>query len=584
MLPNYLSTCGNARAMPWITNRYSGESFLFDNYLNLREETTLRDFTRNPLLTRDPNMGVSVNGVVDIHLNKQYSGLTFPEGYFATAHGYYRQDLRPIGYTLPVQVGPPWIPVKGITFSPFGWFGCRTFLFNERTLVLNDGSTFGITPPTYSSSVFNPPDIPFNWWPSIAEAPVGLCFEFGKRLISSLDQMSADWSNKIEFIGYIGSLPYGPIFETFVPWMFYKDPTISGNLDYFKWRMDASISHWKEKFKSPHDGFARIFLESGAIERTFHLYQAPGYTAWRNILPSGISFVENPPVTWVKDQYNYTFGPSGPSPTMGVIVGNETFAEYSFKHDPYYANNTNTEQSRYNGDPAPRHWSLDDNIAADQWTSSYNYLLGQRKWGLTYTDSIWKRGVCGSSNLGEMYSVDFPIATNNCQAYPFYYNSFIEYSVALGALKWKTLPGTLFADGSSGVPWNYDRRFKLFYHYPTILALNATVVDFIHSGKAYYSPPFSKPESSWFDINLGSSYLNGMEWSGGYPVVSDIPFPNRKTPTQPPRNKWNGNKSNSEFELLYACMKGGITLGLDTLYFNELFNQLKSEGATGFPP
>jgi len=65
-----------------------------------------------------------------------------------------------------------------------------------------------------------------------------------------------------------------------------------------------------------------------------------------------------------------------------------------------------------------------------------------------------------------------------------------------------------------------------------------------------------------------------MEMIGNAAVVSNFPFPNRKTPTKPPQNFWTGFARTSEFELLYACMKGGITTGLDSLYFNELHEEL----------
>ena len=73
-----------------------------------------------------------------------------------------------------------------------------------------------------------------------------------------------------------------------------------------------------------------------------------------------------------------------------------------------------------------------------------------------------------------------------------------------------------------------------------------------------------------------------MESSAEYPVVASYPRSNRKTPTTPPRNYWSGNKTSSEFELLYACMKAGVTMGLNSLGFDNLYNQLYTEGATGF--
>jgi hypothetical protein len=64
--------------------------------------------------------------------------------------------------------------------------------------------------------------------------------------------------------------------------------------------------------------------------------------------------------------------------------------------------------------------------------------------------------------------------------------------------------------------------------------------------------------------------------SGGGTVVSNFPYANRRTPTTPPRNFWTGIARTSEFELLYACMKGGITAGLDSLNFNELYDEIAS--------
>jgi hypothetical protein len=45
-------------------------------------------------------------------------------------------------------------------------------------------------------------------------------------------------------------------------------------------------------------------------------------------------------------------------------------------------------------------------------------------------------------------------------------------------------------------------------------------------------------------------------------------------PTTPARNNWTGIARTSEFELLYACMKGGLTAGLDSLGFTDLHDEL----------
>jgi hypothetical protein len=110
------------------------------------------------------------------------------------------------------------------------------------------------------------------------------------------------------------------------------------------------------------------------------------------------------------------------------------------------------------------------------------------------------------------------------------------------------------------------------------LAIDATVVDILHSGHGY----FLADQSGWYDKRLGLLYKNDMEALNIGPVVSNDPYPNRRTPTTPPQNFWSGNARTSEFELLYACMKGGITGGLDSLFFTELFTELDAAGATGF--
>lgn len=499
---------GKWRSFPWMTRNYAGDHFRFDQYLIANEKATLRDLLLDPIKTRLEDDGILVDGVGDIHLNTTYSELTYPAGYVAIFPSYTRQ----VGYTQAVSVGSPWIPyTDGITWSN-GWFGSGLVLnFNERTMVMNNGNAFSKTPPNLVGD-FIVTGIPAGYWNGLSDNPIGLSYPLGERLIADLDLISNGWNDKIEFIGYLGNLPYGPIQEYTIPWMLYKDPTIPSNVEYFNWRLNASVSHWKDKFKSPHDGFAHIFMDASApLERTFHLYQAPGYTAWRNITPSGISYVENIPVTWFKDQYNYTRGSSADA-NSGVIMGVETFGQYMFKHDIVAdgTDPTNTEQSRYLGDPNPRHWCLDDNIAADLWSNSSQMLLGQRKRGFTYSDSIWKRGICGTSDLGEIFASENPRAAQaqTLDGYPFFYNSFIELNA--GILRYKKISGTYF-DANGGVPWNYDRRFRLFYLYPTLLALNMSILDYIHSGLAYFASPYSTPHSGWYDRTLGLTYMMGME-------------------------------------------------------------------------
>ena len=361
----------------------------------------------------------------------------------------------------------------------------------------------------------------------------------------------------------------------------YKDPTIPENVTYTKWRLDAAVSQWKEKFKSPHDGFAHVFMEGALVPRTHHVYKGPGYTAWSNVLESGISYVESIPVSWLKDQYNYTRGSSGPNADKGVIMGSESFANYMFIDEfglgvPQHA----TEQKRNPTDTKPRHWCLDDNIATDLYFSLYDMTIGQRKYGFTYADSIWKSGVCGTSELGEIICNETPLERAQIlDGYPFFYNSFIELNA--GVLRYKRISGTHFDDNGE-IPWNYDRRFRLFYLYPTLLALNMSILDFIHNGLAYFSLPYSTPQSGWYDRTLGLTYMRDMEPNTTYPVVSNTPFANRRSPLTPPQNYWNETPEASEFELLYTCMKGGITMGLNSLHFNKLFLYLYERGATGF--
>ena len=115
-----------------------------------------------------------------------------------------------------------------------------------------------------------------------------------------------------------------------------------------------------------------------------------------------------------------------------------------------------------------------------------------------------------------------------------------------------------------------------------MLALNLSILEHLHSGPAYFSPPYSRPHSPWYDVTLGLTYTMDMEPNTTYPVVSNTPFANRRSPLTPPQNYWTGTPDSSEFELLYACMKGGITMGLDSLGFDDLFVYLYARGATGF--
>jgi hypothetical protein len=623
---------GSLRVMPWISNRYTAESFLWDMYLYCQEETCLRDFTLNPFDTRtetsntdalnapfvgDPQ-NLSFNDysgspfTYDIHLNTQYSGMTFPAGQFPVSLRYSSQQYRIGGFTQDVNVGPPWIKFTGGFYwdtstgeTQFEWFGSAPLglCFNKRTLIMLDGSTWGITPPTLDTNFKPLKDIGYNnffadYGPS---SLVGLSFGYGKRLIESWDKISQVWGNQVEFLGYFGTLPYGQgAVECFVPYMMYLDPTDQSNVDYVKWRLDAAISHWKKRFKSPIDGFARVLFENGGSQRTYHVYEAPGYTKYVNTLPSGLSFVDNIIVSWSRDQYNYTFGPSGPNPNKGVILGTETFAQYNFKWDGWVVDPNNTEFTRFKGDQTPpSHWALDEDIAHDLYSSVYNIVLGQRKYGFTYTDALFKPGVCGSSKLGEVYAFERPYAqiTTSLDAYPYFHNTFIEYvgGPITSALKWKRVPGTWFGtqtpDGvPGGVPWIYDRRFRLFFLYPLALYLNMTIMDPMHSGNGYYNMTLTpRPLSGWYDKTLGNTYLVNIDYAfdnshTSNPVVSNIPYPNRRNPSTPPQNNWNpADIDNSEFELLYSCMKGGLTGELDSLGYSDIYTELQSRGSTGFP-
>ena len=566
------SIAGSWRRYPWLSDRYTAESFQFDMYLLLRENTTIRDLLNVDAFDgRSAESGVLVNGVTDAHLNTSYSGICFPAGlvsrvpfndYGRTGGGYSADQ---------VLVGSPWIRYpESITYS--SWWGLPTeragLCFAYETLTLFNGMTFPDSPQDLRELTFRPPmtDV------------VGISYGYGNRLLQSLNDLSSAWGNSMEFIAYLGCLPYGTGFEMRIPFGLYRDPTVVGNKDYFKWRLDASVSHWKEKFKSPNDGFAHVIMDASAvIERTFHQWQAPGYTLWTNIASSGASYVENIPVEWARDQYNYTFGNSGPNATGGVVLGVERFAQYMFKDDVGLNDPTRNDQRRFVGDTNPRHWCLDDDKANDLFSFSHDMFLGQRKWGLTYSNSIWGMGICGTSELGEILAICTPdgnLDTNKSamSAYPFFYNVFTEVQNN-GDISWKRVPETRFNNTSMGVPWINDRRFRLFYLYPTMLSLNMSIVDYMHDGVGYYN---HLNYSGWYDKTLGVRFGPNMEVNGNAPVVSDFPFPNRKTPTKPPQNFWTGYARTSEFELLYACMKGGVTTGLDSLYFNELHEELKN--------
>lgn len=566
------SYAGNWRRFPWLSDRYTAEAFQFDMYLLMRENTTIRDLLNVDTFSgRSAEFGVIVNGVTDANLNTAYSGLCFPAGlisrvrfddYGRTGGGYSADQ---------VLVGSPWIRYpEAITYS--GWWGLPNeragLCFAYETLTLFNGMTFPNDPQDLRDITSRPPmtDV------------VGISYGYGDMLLQSLDDLSAAWGNSMEFIAYLGCLPYGTGLEMRIPFGLYRDPTVAGNKEYFKWRLDASVSHWKEKFKSPFDGFAHIFMDASAvIERTFHQWQAPGYTLWTNIASSGASYVENIPVEWARDQYNYTFGDSDPDAANGVVLGVGNFTQHMFKDDVGLLYPNRNDQRRFAGDTNPRHWCLDDDKANALFSTPNDMLLGQRKWGLTYSNSIWGMGVCGTSELGEIFAVATPDALGDTNksamsAFSCFYNTFIEVETD-GDIKWKKVPGTVFNNGNDGVPWIHDRRFRLFYLYPTMLALNTTIVDCFHDGVGYYNH-FNK--SGWFDKTLGIFFEPNMESNGRGTVVSNFPYANRRTPTKPAQNFWTGIARTSEFELLYACMKGGITTGLDSLYFNELYEELKN--------
>lgn len=620
------------RSMPWISNRYTAESFLWDMYLYLKEETTLRDFTLDPYSTRLPSNNTdtlnaqftgrgafsvedlsTVGYTYDIHLNTQYSGFTFPQGQFGKTLTYNSQKDRPGGITKEVNIGSPWIKFTAGFYwdiasgqTKFQWFGSAPLglCFDKRTLVMFDGSTWGLTPPTLDTNFQPLLDAGYNNFFADygTSSLVGFSFGYGQQIIDSWNRISTNWGSQIEFIGYMGTLPYGlgPT-ETYMPYMMYRNPTIQSNVDYFKWRLDAAISHWKWKFKSPHDGFSRIIFENGGTQRTYHQYEGPGYTKYTNVLSPGVSFVDNIITSWCRDQYNYTFGRSGPNADKGIIVGTETFAYYSFLWDGWVVDPNNTEFSKFPNDQQPWHWGLDQDIATDMLTSAFYIGLGQRKYGFTYADSLWKKGACGTSEIGEVFAYEKPywnFSSTTRDAHPYFHNTFIEYvgGPNPSSLQWKTVPGTKFgqylvdAPTSGGVPWLFDRRFRLFFLYPFCLNLNMSIVDTFHSGSGYYNITVEpRPLSGWFDITLGKTYFSDMDYSffgthSSNLTISNTPYANRKNPVKPPQNNWIAQDiDNSEFELLYSCMKAGLTGELDSLGYSDIYAELQSRGSTGFP-
>jgi hypothetical protein len=569
---------GNWRRFPWLSDRYTSESFIFDMYPLIQESTTLRDLLTTDKI-RDPNLGIVIDGKPDAYLNQSYSGLCFPAGVVSKVSF---NDYQRIGggYTGDVvKIGEPWIPFpQGVTYA--NWWqsnqpdGRAGLCFDYETLTLFDGTVFPSNPQSYSSANRLP-----------MSAVVGLSFGYGSSLIQSLNNLSDVWGSSMEFIAYLGNLPYGTGFEMRIPLALHRDPTIEGNREYMNWRLDASVQHWKEKFKSPFDGFAKVFADAAAIiERTYHRWQPNDYSTWTNIAADGTSYNENIPLEWIRNQHRYTFGGSNPQPDKGVVFGIERFAQYMFKDDVGIVYPNRNDQRRFNGDTNPRHWCLDDDMACSLLSACHDIPIGQRKWGIDYSNSIWGMGVCGDSALGEVFVDCIPQTfsendTSAMSAFPFFYNVFCEYIG--GKLRWKTVPNTSLNNTTQGIPWVYDRRFRLQYLYPTMLALNTTILDYFHSGSGYYNPKFfyGSNMSGWFDISLGSNYTANMEQNASFPVVSNFPYVGRKTPSKPPQNYWNGQADSSEFELLYACMKGGITAGLDSLGFSLLYNAIRLEQA-----
>lgn len=541
----------NRQSLPWISDRYApAEGWVFDQYLLMRESTTLRDLLTDHTVSRVANLGVSVNGVYDSNINTLYRGSSYPDGVYSVILG----SRTGGGYSAnQVFVGSPWITyTAGLTWNGnfFDASISHGLCFDTRTLTLFDGTTFPEYPPTITDRA--------------VEFKTGISYGYGERRLSSLNYLSDQWGNSMEFTLYLGMLPYGISHEQHIPWMLYKDPTVGGNKDYFKWRLDASVKHAKQKFLSPIDGFAHIIQDSATdIERTYHRYDSVGYTAWTNVLPSGVSYVENIPVEWARDQYRYTYGSSGPDATNGIVYGVD-----GLNWNEWQYSSSDTAFKKSQTDSSPRHWCLDEDIAASLHVSVYDFFMGQRYNGLTLTNQIWGKGVCGGSTLGEMLAVCTLSEQSGLDAYPFLYNTFIEHDGS--ALRWKGVTGTSYTNGST-VPWCNDRRFTLFYLYPTVLALGGTIVDHFHDGIGYYST-----ESRWFDKSLGSIFTNDMETLSIGTVVSDTPFAGRRTPTKPPQNFWTGIARTSEFELLYACMKAGITTGLESLYFNELYEEIRN--------
>lgn len=556
--PMSLSDNVARQSLPWITDRYSTDSgYRFDAYLLSQESTTLRDLLNDASVTRDTEDGVIVGGTGDTYLNTLYRGLCFPAGYISKS-----VNSRSLGgYSGDeVLIGSPWISYpNGLTWSgSLTQPGFATLLFNRETLLLVGGATFPTNPPTISDR-----NVLFD---------SGISYGNLESKIDGLDDLSDAWGNSMEFIGYFGFLPYGgPSLEYQIPFALYKDPTNAENVRYSRWRMDASVSHWKEKFVSPIDDLAHIFIDaSSAIERTFHQFSGSTYSTWSNITPSGASFVENIPVSWFRDQYAYTYGNSGPSASAGIVTGVELFGWYDFNLSA--ASITHKKSA---SDSAPRHWALDEDIAAPLYMRAYDAVVGQRAGGLTNSNQIWGQGVCGSSTLGEVFVACNVSEIGPLDGYPFFYNSFIEYSG--GSLRWKRVPNTTYIDGS-GVPWLQDRRFRLFYLYPTMLALGGSIMDIMHNGHGYYYVA----ESGWFDKNLGTLFISDMESLDIGSIISDTgsaaPSTERRTPTKPPQNYWTGIARTSEFELLYACMKAGITAGLDSLGFTELYDDISASG------
>lgn len=556
-------------SIPWMTDRYAPNAgWVFDAYLKLREETTLRDLLNDNSVERDPLLGVLVDGVTDTYLNSYYSGNCYPAGLYSRGI----ESNLPIinrdrgGYgPNEVRIGKPWIPYpNGITWrGNLGLLadGGATLNFNAITLVMTDGSPFPNTPPTIT-------DLNVDY-------ASGISYGNGQTRLDRLNALADAWGNSMEFTLYSGLLPYGAGYEQYMPFMLYKDPTIPENVRYMRWRMDASMSHWKEKFKSPIDGFAHVITDSlVGVERTYHQWTGPTFASWSNVLPGNTSWVENIPVAWARDQFNYTYGPSADtsfSPITGIVWGAELFGWYDW--------NARADQKKSSTDSNPNMWVLDEDIASPLYTSIYDLVVGQRFNGLAKASSIWGMGVCGTSTLGELYTICKLEDKRTPDGYPFFYNTFIGMDATNNNLLWKGVPGTSCdwsgstVTPSGTVPWCNDRRFRLFYLYPLALALGGTVVDQMHNGYAYYGV------NGWFDIRLPATngvhiFHGDQEAYGIGTIVSDFPHPGRRTANTPPQNFWTGIARTSEFELLYACMKGGLTAGLDSLGFTKLYSEL----------